>query len=376
MKLVFGWGVKSLYLIAAAVILSSCSFFSGGFSGRLKSGDPLHIRLTIEDEKDHSLLLYGRLIVYPEQKVALFYFVNTQARTSPTAEPFKKGFGMFGDPLKEITGKGHDFSLKLSPSALSRWIDLLEGEDFFVEDSLFLKGARYQYPEGISLFPGAQAVEYAFLAGTAERGSEYLAEVDRLYRGETILLNLFWQLPRKFKVIDSESRMKLIHSLVETDLSSDQLRSLFAAFAGDHPLGMVVLEAPMELGTLNGQKVLIYKKDHPELLFQEFEKNIAQKVDGFPVQVLNGTEINRLASKVKDLIHNRGVRVLNTDNYKDKNFPHSLAIEHSGDFRKARLLMELLALPPEQVFFRRRAVDLQATIIMGNDFNVKNLLKQ
>lgn len=372
MRWVFRLVVVSLFLGLSA----GCGFFGGGFAGRLRSGDPLHIRISFEDEKDHSLLLYGRMVIYPEQRVAALCFVNTQARTDPKSEPFRKGFGVFGDPMKEMTGRGHDFSLTLRPSGYARFIDLLEGIDFFVEDAVFLKGERFQYPDGVALFSGAQALEYSLADGPVEKGSEYLGEIDRMFRSESVLLNVFWQLQKKFKMIDNDRRMALVHSLVETDMSRDQLHALLGAFAGDHPLDIVVVESPLELGTLNGQKILLYKKERQAPAFQEFEKTVGQKVDGFPVQVVNGTDINRLASKVKDLIHNRGVRVLNTDNYRTKDFPHSTAIEHSGDFRKGKLLEQLLALPMEQVFFRRRAVDLHATIIMGQDFNVKNLLNK
>lgn len=359
-----------------ASVSGGCGLVGGGFAGRLRSGDPLHIRISFEDEKDHSLLMYGRMVIYPEQRVAALCIVNTQARTDPHSEPFRKGFGVFGDPMKEMTGKGHDFSLTFRPSGYVRLIDLLEGVDFFVEDPIFLKNGRFQYPDGVTLFSGAQALEYSLADGPAEKGSEYLAEIDRMFRAESVLLSVFWQLQRKFKLIDTERRMALVHSLVETDMSKDQLHAFLGAFAGDHPLDIVVVESPLELGTLNGQKILLYKKDRQAPAFQEFEKTVGQKVDGFPVQVVNGTDINRLASKVKDLIHNRGVRVLNTDNYRVKDFPHSTAIEHSGDFRKGKLLEQLLALPEEQVFFRRRALDLHATIIMGQDFNVKNLLNK
>lgn len=366
--------MKRLLTILIGLMLTACSFGGGDFT---TSEDPIHIRLSLQDKSDKSLFLYGRLVIFPTERRALFFFVNTEARTETTADPLRKGFGVFGDPMKEITGKGHDHQITISPDSLSRLIDLTEGVDFFVEDPVIFDKGKFQYPDGVQLFSGEQAKEFSLAKGKFEKGSEYLADIDRLFRAESVLMNVLWQLPGKMDQIDRPEQIKLMHSLLDTDLSEEKFRELLLLFGSDRPFDVSVMEAPLELGTAGfGEKVLLFKADRAEFLYNDYVKSLKTKVDGFPIQVLNGTDTSRLASRVKDLVHNRGVRVLNTDNYRSQDFAHSTAIEHSGDFRKARLLMELLGLAENRVFFRRRALDLHATVIMGKDFNMKSLLKE
>ncbi|MBW7859151.1 MAG: LytR C-terminal domain-containing protein, partial [Leptonema sp. (in: Bacteria)] len=356
-----------LALCSIIFLAISCSAFSNDFTA---SKDPIHIKISLEDPVDKSLLLYGRLVLFPKEKQALFFFINTVAKNSITSEPLKQGFGVFGDPMREIIGKGSDFRIKLSPDSMARIIDLCEGIDFLVEDTQFFDKALFQYPEGVQFFSGKQSVEYSLAAGRAEKGSEYLAEIDQLNRAESILLNFLWQFHRHFADIDNESKIELIHSLLETDLSVERLRSLLSIFGSDSSFDVSVLDASLELATAGfGQKLLIYNVDRSKMLYQNYVSSIDKKVDGFPIQVLNGTDTSRLAARVKDLIHNRGVRVLTTDNYKSQDIAESTIIEHSGDFKKARLLMSLAAVKPQRVFFRRRTLDIQASLIMGKDFN-------
>jgi hypothetical protein len=362
--------MRHLITLLTVLFLAACSS-GGSFTA---SEDPVHIRIALQDKNDQTLFLYGRLIIFPKSQRALFFFVNTEARTEAHADPLRKGFGVFDDPMKQITGQGHDYQITVSPESFSRLIDLTDGVDFFVEDPVTFDRGNFQYPDGVQLFSGEQAKEFSLIKGRFEKGSEYLADIDRLFRAESILLNVLWQLPGKMTQIDRPEQIRLMHSLLDTDLSEEKFRELLLLFGADRPFDVSVLEAPLELaGT--GEKVLLFRSDRSRLLYNDYVRSMDGKVDGFPIQVLNGTATSRLASRVKDLIHNRGVRVLKTDNYRIQDFATTTAIEYSGDFRKARLLMELLGLSEKQVFFRRRALDLHATVIMGKDFNMKSLLK-
>lgn len=361
-------------LCSIILLFASCSAFSDDF----KAGkDPIHIKISLEDPVDKSILLYGRLVIFPKQEQVLFFFINTVARDSANSDPIRKGFGVFGDPMKEIFERSADFRIKLSPDSMARIIDLCEGVNFLIENSQFFEKGLFQYPEGIQFFSGRQSVEFSLAKGKAEQGSEYLADIDQLNRAESILLNFLWQFRDHFAAIDNQPSIELIHSLMETDLSVERLKSLLSIFGSDSSFDVVVLDASLELATVGfGQKVLIFNVNRSKILYQDYLHTINNKVDGFPIQVLNGTDIPRLAARVKDLIHNRGVRVLTTDNYKNQDLAESTIIEHSGDFRKARLLKELVGVKANQVFFRRRSLDIQSTLIVGKDFNMKSLLKE
>ncbi len=364
--------MKRIFLIFTTLLFFQCSA-GGDFA---TAEEPIHIQLSLKDKKDGTLFLYGRLVLFAEQRRALFFFVNTEARKDVRTEPFRKGLGVFGDPLKEITGKGQDYSISLGPEELARIIDLTEGLEFFVEEPVVFDGGRFQYPAGVQLFSGKQAVEYLLAKGRFEKGSEYLADIDRLFRAESVLMNMLWQLPRKRDRVEKTEQVKLLHSLLDTNLSLEQFHDLITLFVGDRPFDVSVMEAPLELGTAGfGEKALIFNANRAAALYNDYVQSLSVAPDGFPVQILNGTDINRLASRVKDLIHNRGVRVLKTDNYRHHDVQSTLAVEHSGDFRKARLLMELLGLSEDRLYFRRRVLDLHATVIMGRDFNMKSLLK-
>ena len=338
------------------------------------SKEPVHIQLSLTD-KTGVLYLYGRLILLPQERQAVLFFLNTDARQEPASAPFRNGIGIFAEPMQAITGKKQDYKMTLQVESLSRIIDLTDGLEFFVEDATVFDNGKYQYLEGVQLFSGSQSVEFLLHQGRFEKGSEYLSYIERLNRAESVLLNFLWQLPAKKDQIRPEY-LDLIYSLIETDLQPEKFRELYNLFSDDNSFQVIVLTTPLELGApVMGEKTLIFNTDRAKQGYNELLQSLQSKVDGFPIQVLNGTETNRLAGRVKELIHNRGVRVLATDNYRDTNFARTIAIEHSGDFRKAKLLMELLGLSRNQVFFRRRGLDLHASVILGKDFDVKSLLK-
>ena len=86
------------------------------------------------------------------------------------------------------------------------------------------------------------------------------------------------------------------------------------------------------------------------------------------MEVLNGTETGGLARKVKQFLQDRGLVVLNTDNFPYKPQVKTVIVERYGSSFNALKLLELTGIDRKRVFFRRKALEVHASIIIGDDF--------
>lgn len=353
--------------------------FVNDVGGRIQSGDRFHIRIAlINDSKEQPELDYlARLILYPETDQAILYSVSTDARYEVAGDPISSMSAFNADQFRNSVDSSADYHLYFTRESLARAIDLLGGMNLFLENNNIFKDAEFQYPAGFQQVPGRQMVEYAVASIDVEKGSEHLAQIDRLYRGQSLFLNLLWQYPFKSEQIENEELFRAFHSLADTDMDVDELRSLFKYFE-DTEVNLVSLEVPLYLENAPNtyKKQLIVQSERSRSTFEGFEKKLITGLyneQSFPVDVENGTETGGLAGRVKKFLHGQGLDVLYADNFEYKPLEHSVIIERSGSFSVARRIMEMTGRKPERVFFRRESLDIFATFAIGLDFRIKDL---
>lgn len=342
-------------------------FFSNQLEKRLNDNAAVPIRLTIK-EKDKIEML-AQMIVFPEQKWMLFYFVNTDAFQPDASKPISDQAALFADNFEKYTGFKSAYSIELTRQSIARLIDLTEGFPVYLEAAQALPGSSFQYPAGRSRFSGEQAAEYA-LVRRPQPGQEHMNGLERMRRMETVLLNVFWNLEKLESKMRAKPLKEFAIKLVETDLTSAELLSL-GAFIGT--CNVTILEVPLELGP---DRRLVVKEKRARTVYSEFFDNLRSgrlKKDVFSLEVLNGTEVGGLARRVKQFLQDRGVLVLNADNYPIKPVPKSVVLVRSGRTSLGHHMMEMTALPGESVFFDRGIQDVDVTILLGQDFDIKKL---
>lgn len=105
-------------------------------------------------------------------------------------------------------------------------------------------------------------------------------------------------------------------------------------------------------------------KNEPLLIEQEINHSIQ-------VSVLNATEVNGLASRIRDYLRAKNFDVVEIGNY-DKASHHSFIIDRVGDSTAAKQFARIVGLPDSMIIVKiDSSYFLKASLIVGNDY--KNL---
>lgn len=374
------------FLILLAVLMAGFflfqwvrGFFADDVAARIADEEPFSIRFSVQKEQDGSLLSMARLMMYPAEKKAVFYFLNTASHYPDEQNNISTMSAFSADRFRDWVGTGANYNLYFTESNMARFIDFLGGMHVFLPQPVVIKESKFQYPHGIQFFTGRQAMEFSHGAIPLERGSDHLAQLDRLFRTESIILNLLWQLNGKQDFLEGEGVTEFLHSLAETDLTSDEFSSLLLYFATEEELDVFVLETPLQFEddpTNPYEKRLGVNEERCEEHYEEFMQEMrtgALDTASFPMDVQNGTERGGLAGRVKQFLHGSGTEVLYADNYERKPLPESVVLERSGSFSVARRIAFKTGRSRERVFFLRQPLDISGTFILGEDFQIKDL---
>ncbi len=351
----------------------------------LDSSNPFAVRCAlIDDTNRDQLAILLQAIVYPAHRRLALYFIRTDATYNDDEEPIYTMSPSQADRFEDYTGISSIYYIQIKRSDFARLIDLVEGLDFFTEQPHFFKEAKYQYPQGSHYYPGEQLLEYAlstrYDVGEGQLQKKRLRkkptdsfDIDRLFRQESLLLNLLWQLQEcKEKLSDGEMQ-DIALALPETNLNQSELLSLFQFLSSKNPVHYKALEMPL---TKEDGKLLV-KEEKARIFFQQFQDDLNTGrlivAENITAEILNGTEVRGLAARLKRHLQNRGLQVLGVDNYEYQPLRHTILLERSGDTFPAAHIMELLSLPRSRIVFHRSVLDIGESLLIGSDLDPKKL---
>lgn len=375
-------------VIGLAIALAVLSIFflyqrftSNDLELRLQSSRPVGVRLALLDqdsEGNQNLELLAQMILYPDRDRVLFYFVNTDAYYEDEDDPIRTMSPGSADNFAGYTDVSSDYYIHMTRTEAIRMLNLMEGLAIFVDEPMVFDHQQFIYPNGLRFMPGEQILEFVLARKTSQPDRAYLNGTERLGRMESMVLNLFWRRAELAGHLshDAMAEFAADGANFDSNMTAVERRSLFAFITDHEKMHASVLEAPLREDRETGQPRLIVKDDRSRVIYTEYEENLQLETltpDDFPVDVLNGTDISGQARRLKGFLQDRGLLVLDADNYRFKPLAHSVIIERSGDTWRAQRLMELTGLERKRVVFRRMGLDVDATFVIGNDFDLKKL---
>ena len=366
------------------VIVSVASYFTykivtANNMDQLLSGDePFAVNLVLQDSGDKTVVQMAQMVVFPAEKHVLYYFINSDASFTEEEGALRSLPPDTAGRFSGYTEVKSPYYVYLDTDSLARWIDIVEGIPYFLEEPLVLEQSDFQYPQGFHKFSGKQFVDFITSRVRADHGKEYLTGVERVYRTESAILTLFWN--RSIingRVSDSALRL-FAFSLFNTNMNADEMGSITSYLLDKKGINSSVLEVPLELvekGTYyRPEHLLLVKEKRAKSIYRQFVEDLESgkfRSDTFSVEVLNGTEINGLARKMQQYVQDRGPLVLDTNNYLYKPHEETLIIDRSGNVFNAEKLSEIMKIKPEYIFFRRANLEVNVTLLLGNDIDRK-----
>ena len=369
------WFIPLAVFAATVLYLSYWRFTANDVEILLQKDTPFAVRLAlINEKKEASLTFLGQLIVFPKHKHIVLYCVNTDAhyRKELIREMSPREADFFGN-YSEIFSSNY---IHITHSSGARLFDLLGGVTFFSEENLLLKKAVYQYPHGMHYYPGEHIFEYISNRRYKKNLSPENQYAGRLFRQESMLLNLFWNRKELASGINKSGLGPLAAGMISSGFSLAELSSLVDYILGEN-IHLNVLEIPLGLRRKKGRHFLYVKEKRAGQLFRN--QLSRQKIrwlkssDDYALQILNGTNTQGLARRIKSSLQNLDVHITDVDNYEPKPLFRTMIIERSGDTLTAKHLMDLMGMSPRRVSFYRKASDLDISLLVGRDFSLKKL---
>lgn len=370
-----------LLVIVTGGIFSVYSYLNrNAMDGMLASTEPFGIQLALLDDETENPLILSQMVVFPEEGHVLFYFINADAAYDEKSKPINESSLSSADRFAAFTGIANRYSIRVKRSRAVRILDILEGMGFFIEEQPDFVDAKFQYPVGQQFFSGEQIVEYATARARTDKGKEYISGVEQVLRAESVLLSLFWNRAAFSKKIEAGPIWEVVVGLFDTDLNGDELHSLVEYLTRDNAVNATVAEVPLTLQESTGYPPspprLVVKEQRARVIYTTFIDNLRSGrllSDSFAIEILNGTEINGLARKLKIFFQDRGPSVLDVNNYKNKPLKHTVIVERSGNTFYAEKMLEMTDLVRERVFFRRMNLEVDLSYIVGDDINRKKM---
>ena len=341
----------------------------------LNTEEPFGFRFSISDDTQNNTIQFlAQVVIFPKWNRIFVYCLNTDAYYKD--KPIYKMSPRLADRLESYTKIKNTAYIHVNRTNGIRILNLTDGITFFSEEPFFFSQTKFQYSRGFHYYEGEQVLEYMILReGYSSSSSGFPNELGRLFRQESMILNLFWQ--RKNLVAKMPPKMKdFAGGLIDTNLNQEELKRLFS-YIFLNEVHMKVLEVPLRAKKFGKKKRLLVKETRANDLFQnamdeEFVGHSKPR-HGYSLQILNGTEVQGLARRIKFFFQNLDIRILDVDNYEPKPLRKTVLMGRSGDTFPAKYLMEITGMKESQVSFFRKPLGIDLTLLLGLDFNAKKL---
>jgi hypothetical protein len=262
-------------------------------------------------------------------------------------------------------------------------VDLIGGLEVFIADSVERIGEEelILLPGGNVVLDGEKAVDFLRLTYAEE------ADIDRIGRHHTLVESLLAELGNHSERLTGRRSFEYLSSRIRTNLEPRALSALVRSLRG---LDVETLVNQRVIGNLRsvetgaGQVELLFPYFEGEWLretVQQVSESIARETatDGdlriINVEILNGTTINGLASRTRQLYEATGVfEVVEIGNASRNDVENTVVIDRRGDLRMARRAADIIRadeIISEPGGDNDLAVDV--TIILGRDFDGRNV---
>lgn len=309
-------------------------------------------------------------IIYPSQKKCGLVFINPlMAFDSSNVNVEKNGnlnstnlLPIFTKIIKHKVTHFINFDERY-PLALINFIGGIRV--FFDPELLKYESDLFHRERGLQYLYGEEVLD-TFKIKNLE---DPLAYINRLNVQESLLLSFYDSFLANPKEIRSDW-MKVLRKNFETNLNDAELGTLFN-FLSTNKLHFSIIEIPGEPSTNDmGYTSLKFKEESFRHLFDKFEYNIIS--DSFKehelakVEILNGTEVNGLARKMKAILNEKGYKIFSAENAGFSNQKNTVIIDRSGNTEFSQRMSQILKIPNVYHSIKRN-FNLDTTILLGED---------
>jgi|GEM_PF-5957078 len=278
------------------------------------------------------------------------------------------------------------YYLEIDINDMKDIVDLLGGIELNNLDNIdqIKKNYMYLIPSGKNLLDGDKIINYinynyleekdfdkkvnnkwsftqAFLKSISEKGS-YIEENKQI---SNLIIN-------KINInLDKRSFFSLLESLNSIDYSN--------------VINQIVSGSVQEVETLYNENIDLFFVNEKsggwgiwdqidkinEVLSNKEEDKVKDQLknSNINIEILNATDIDKLASSTKEYYKNMGFNVLKSDNYKGLRQAKTQIIEHKGNRELAKIVADKIEFDNSRVTTDIKEENIDVTVVLGNDYD-------
>jgi len=376
--------IGSITVLLISIIIIVLIFFKfDALTNSLNKGLPIKILFSVADKSDLEFL---ELFIYsPVTKKAGIYHVPanlgtkliSQNKVAAIGTVFKQNdISKLLAEVESVTGTDIEFSISMQVNKFIQLIDLVEGVELFISNPIdfVYNEKRILIPSGNVVLDGDKALDYMLYEDPNEELRESIYRKQKVFQA---LFKRFGDETMNAELLNPNS-FPYFKDFLTTDISSQDLRAFLQEmreFDSEHIIFQRV----------EGK---ITEVDKNPLLFPYFEGDIVKRsikqifdtidsnelFDGgaldVTIEILNGTEINGLASKTAVLFTQLGFDVVNVMNGEKNDYEKTIVQDRWGKKETATEIANIIKCKLIETRVDAGLENVpQITIILGADFD-------
>lgn len=351
-----------------------------------KKGLPVKILFFVSDGDD---LKFIELFLYhPEQKKGGVFFIpphlGTKIESLDRMDRIsilykKENITPLRKKIEQIIDMDIPFYIDMQVDNIVKMIDLVDGIEIFISNPVDIEyeGEKILLPSGSVILDGDKLKDYILYEEANEE------EREKVWRKQKFLQALLKKVgePEMNEFLQEDEPFKFFCNILYSNISRRDLKSFIqemSEFNTEH----------MYPGRVEGKVYLVEDK---ELLFPHFQgeylkMNVKQVLDTISskeafndevltvtLEILNGTEVNGLASRTSTLYQSYGYDVITVANADHHNYASTIILDRKGRIDIAQKIAEIIQCERVRTEIKSSGEEsADVTIILGKDFDGKS----
>lgn len=287
----------------------------------------------------------------------------------------------FEAEVSKLLGIDMDFSIVIAIENLGHLVDLLEGVEIFIPQSVSYNNGEslVMFSSGMTVLDGDKASLYAAYTIPDED-----AETENIRRQRFFLGFLNRQI-NMIEALKNPAVAKLYHSFLHTSMTQKTLIHLNTELANINTDRINIQSVSGNLREVSGQVLIIPHWDGNLVkevvrqtlgtLTREVELSLGER--SYTVEVLNGTAVSGLAGRTADMLRSFGYDIISIGNADDSNYEYTVIIHRLADETIVSAFADILRCNnirseynlPEEENANNMDYKSDFTLIIGRNFN-------
>lgn len=370
-----------ILIVLATILIIYFQFRTDLLSENIQNGLPIKILFIFSNNEKplfFEVFMYqpsthrGSILYFPEDVGSI---IKKYQKVDAVGSLYEKGsYKDLREKIGEMIGTEIPFVMDIDVSGLRNLVDLLGGLELFIPNPVDTKlgNRRILLPSGSINLDGDKIVDFMLYEETHE------SEIDKVRRKQKILQTLLKRLAEKNSYIINPKVFAFFKKYNKTNVSDRSMKALINELKNMDSDRLIFQRVLGTMRNVDGNK-LLFPHYNGELLKEKVKQTLEtlaskESVDKnslvVTVEILNGTKINGLAGRTREVYQSFGFDVISIGNAENKEYINTVVLDRKGKIERAKKAADIIHCDKVYTKLDPNIDDsIDVTIILGKDFD-------